>query len=505
MDKRKNGAGTKNGVGTKNGAATKGSAKKNAPPAKAASKPAPKPVEAKRQYFGTDGIRGIANEHPMTPELALALGRAVTHVAGRGKKHAPRIVIGKDTRLSGYMIETAIASGICSMGGRVILCGPIPTPAVAHITTSMRADAGIVISASHNPYADNGIKIFGGDGFKLPDEAEAEIERLMGEDALLGERKTGPGIGRAEKLEDARGRYVAFTKNSFPRGLLLDGVRIVVDAAHGAAYKVAPLVFGELGAQVTALGVKPNGVNINLNAGALHPDNVRAEVVKRGAHIGIALDGDADRVIVVDEKGQIVDGDVVMAMCATRMLRDNELRRKTVVATVMSNLGLERALESQGASLVRTAVGDRYVVEAMREGGYNLGGEQSGHLIFLDHASTGDGIIGALQVLALVVRTGKPVSELARQAMERVPQVLENVVLPKRRPIEEMVKLHVAAAKVKKALGNDGRVLIRWSGTEPKLRIMLEGPNEDRIRQWAKELGEAAKRDVGGAGDVNGR
>jgi phosphoglucosamine mutase len=433
----------------------------------------------------------------MTPELALALGRAVTHVAGRGKRHAPRVIIGKDTRLSGYMLETAIASGICSMGGRVMLCGPIPTPAVAHLTVSMRADAGIVISASHNPYADNGIKVFGGDGFKLPDAAEAEIESMIADASeALGPRKTGPGIGRAQKLEDARGRYVAFTKATFPRDLSLDGVRIVIDAAHGAAYKVAPLVLQELGATVHAIGVKPNGVNINRDCGALHPENARAEVVRRGAQIGIALDGDADRVIVIDEKGQVVDGDSVMAMCAIRMLRDKELKNDTVVATVMSNLGLERSLHERGARLVRTPVGDRYVVEAMRKGGFNLGGEQSGHLIFLDHASTGDGIIGALQVLALMMRTGKPLSELARGAMERVPQVLENVVLAARRPLEDMKHLEKATDEIKASLGKDGRVLIRWSGTEPKLRIMLEGPDEARIQSWALDLARAAQKDV---------
>ncbi|MGH7270065.1 MAG: phosphoglucosamine mutase, partial [Polyangiaceae bacterium] len=363
-----------------------------------------------RKLFGTDGVRGIANEHPMTPELALQLGRAVTFVAGRGKAHAPRILIGKDTRLSGYMLEQAIASGVCATGGRVMLCGPMPTPAVAHLTVSMRADAGIVISASHNPYQDNGIKVFGADGFKLPDDAESEIERFIEDERLFGKRATGPGIGRAEKLEDARGRYVVFLKQTFPQDLSLDGVRVVVDAAHGAAYRVAPLVLQELGAQVTAIGVKPNGVNINRDSGALHPENVRAEVVKRGAAIGIALDGDADRLIVIDEKGQIIDGDQVLAMCAARMAFEQRLQKRTVVATVMSNLGLEHALLRIGVSLIRTQVGDRYVVEAMRAGGYNLGGEQSGHLIFLDHASTGDGILGALQVLALMLRTGKPVS-----------------------------------------------------------------------------------------------
>jgi phosphoglucosamine mutase len=450
-----------------------------------------------RTLFGTDGIRGVANQDPMTSELALALGRAVTHVAGRGKRHAPRVIIGKDTRLSGYMLETAIASGICSMGGRVLLCGPLPTPAVAHLTVSMRADAGIVISASHNPYADNGIKVFGGDGFKLPDDAEAEIESLIVDgDALAEARRTGSGIGRAEKLEDARGRYVAFAKATFPRDLTLEGLGVVVDAAHGAAYRVAPAVFQELGARVTAIGVRPNGVNINREVGALHPEHARAEVRKRGADIGVALDGDADRVIIIDEAGEVVDGDAVMAMCAIRMMRENELRNGTVVATVMSNLGLERALEVRGARLLRTPVGDRYVVEAMREGGYNLGGEQSGHLIFLDHASTGDGVIAALQVLALVVRSGKPLSELARAAMTRVPQVLENVSLPARRPLEEMAHLARASEAVKAALGADGRVLVRWSGTEPKLRIMLEGPDEDRIRRWAQELSEAARKDV---------
>jgi len=452
---------------------------------------------AGRSLFGTDGIRGTANVHPMTPELALALGRAVTFVAGRGLGHSPRVLIGKDTRLSGYMLETAIASGITSMGGRVVLCGPVPTPAVAHLTTSMRAEAGIVISASHNPYDDNGIKIFGADGFKLPDEAEAEIEVLVREPERLGERRTGPAIGRAVKLEDARGRYVAFVKNTFPRDLTLDGVRVVVDAAHGAAYAVAPLVFSELGAKVHALGVRPNGTNINRESGALHPDHARADVVRRGAQIGIALDGDADRVIVIDEKGQVVDGDAVMAMCATRLKRDGELRRDTVVATVMSNLGLERALARQGVTLLRTAVGDRYVVEAMRRGGFNLGGEQSGHLIFLDHTSTGDGLIAGLQVLALMLRTGKPLSELAREAMERVPQVVESVTLAARRPLEEMPALRACSDAARHALGQEGRVLVRWSGTEPKLRVMVEGPDEDRIAAIAQDLIAAARRDVG--------
>jgi phosphoglucosamine mutase len=475
-----------------NGGKAKSNGKANGKTAAASTAKAPRAPE--RKLFGTDGIRGVANEHPITPELALSLGKAVAFVAGRNKAHTPRVLIGKDTRLSGYMIEQAIAAGICSMGARVILCGPLPTPAIAQLTVSMRADAGIVISASHNPYQDNGIKIFGDDGFKLADETEAEIERMIAADALT--RPTGPGIGKASRLDDAGGRYVVFAKATFPRGLTLDNMRVVVDAAHGAAYKVAPLVFSELGANVTSIGVKPNGTNINKDAGALAPDNVRAEVVKRGAQMGIALDGDADRLIVIDEKGQIVDGDVVMAMCACRMLDDGQLAKKTLVATVMSNLGLERAMQSRGGKLVRTQVGDRYVVEAMRNGGFNLGGEQSGHLIFLDHASTGDGVVAALQVLAIMVRTGRPLSELAKEAMVRVPQVLENVTLSTRQPLEQMRNLSLGTAKVKDALGSDGRVLVRWSGTEPKLRIMLEGPDEDRLRKWAKDLAAAAKKDV---------
>lgn len=449
-----------------------------------------------RKLFGTDGIRGVANEFPMTPELALRLGRAIAFVAKKGKSRPVRIVIGKDTRLSGYMLETAIASGICAMGGRVMLSGPIPTPAVAYLTTSMRADAGIVISASHNPFADNGIKIFGADGFKLPDEDEAMIERLLEGKELDEARPTGSSVGRAERLEDARGRYVVYCKQTFPQGSSLDGLRIVIDAGHGAAYKVAPAVFAELGADVVAIGCKPNGKNINKDAGALHPDHVAQEVVRRRAALGIALDGDADRVIVVDEKGQIIDGDAIMALCATRMLQKGRLAKKTLVTTVMSNIGLERAIESAGGKLVRTAVGDRYVVEAMREGGYNFGGEQSGHLVFLEHASTGDGIVAALQVVATVLAESKPLSELAANVMQRVPQVLENVTLPRRLPLEEMATLAEASRKVEASLGREGRLLVRWSGTEPKLRIMVEGEDSSRIESMAKELALAAQKDA---------
>ncbi|MCU0690244.1 MAG: phosphoglucosamine mutase [Polyangiaceae bacterium] len=454
---------------------------------------------ASRELFGTDGIRGVANEAPMTPELALRLGRAIAFVAGKGKSRRPRVVIGKDTRLSGYMLETALASGICAMGGKVMLSGPIPTPAVAHLTVSMRADAGVVISASHNPYRDNGIKVFGHDGFKLPDEQEAQIEYLMRSSDMDNASMTGAGIGSAVRVEDARGRYVVYAKQTVPREYTLDGLRVVVDAAHGAAYRVAPAVFAELGAEVFTLGCKPNGKNINKDHGALHPEATQREVLHRRAQIGIALDGDADRVIVVDEKGEIVDGDAIMAIYAIEQLRARKLPKKTVVATVMSNLGLELALEREGGRLVRTAVGDRYVVEEMRRGGFGFGGEQSGHLIFLDHASTGDGIIAALQLLVVMLRTERPLSELATGCMQRVPQVLKSIKLPERRPIEAMPRLHSAVARIEKQLGREGRVLVRWSGTEPKLRVMVEGLDEAKVAMYVCDLVEQAMADIPGS------
>jgi len=449
-----------------------------------------------RKLFGTDGIRGVANEPPMTPEIALRLGRAIAYVARRDLRRGVRVVIGKDTRVSGYMLETALAAGICAMGGRVMLSGPIPTPAVAYLTTSMRADAGVVISASHNPFGDNGIKIFGPDGFKLIDEKEAEIERLLEGDELDCKAPTGADVGRAQRLDDAVGRYVVFCKNTFPSSQTLDGVRIVVDAAHGAAYKVAPAVFAELGAEVCAIGCRPNGRNINRDCGALHPERVVDEVKARKAAIGIALDGDADRVIIVDEKGNIVDGDVIMALCATRMIKANTLAKNTLVTTVMSNLGLERAMIAAGGKLVRTNVGDRYVVEAMRQGGYNFGGEQSGHLVFLEHASTGDGIVAALQVLSTMITEQRPISELAKEVMVAVPQVLESVTLPGRKPLEQMSAVASLSAKIERELGTTGRLLVRWSGTEPKLRIMLEGEDQSKIAAYAKELVVAARKDT---------
>jgi phosphoglucosamine mutase len=377
-----------------------------------------------------------------------------------------------------------------------MLTGPLPTPAIAHIVQSMRADAGVVISASHNPYQDNGIKIFGADGFKLPDDAEIEIEELIEDVRLVHARKRDGAIGRALKIEDARGRYVTFVKSTFPKDLRLDGVRIVVDGANGAAFRVAPSVFEELGATVSKIGVKPNGKNINDGVGALHPDHLARVVKEKNAHLGIALDGDADRLIVVDEKGDVVDGDAIMAMVGRRLSAENLLAKNTVVATVMSNLGLERALATHGAKLVRTAVGDRYVVESMRANGYNFGGEQSGHLVFLDHATTGDGLIAALQVTAILLRESKPLSEIAARAMEKVPQVLVNVKLDARRELASMGLTQKAMTAAVKRLGRDGRVLVRWSGTEPKLRVMLEGPKLELIDRLANEIAEAARKDT---------
>jgi len=431
----------------------------------------------------------------MTPELALRLGRAITHVAQQEKRGEVRVVIGKDTRLSGYLLETALASGICAMGGRVMLCGPLPTPGVAQLTVSMRADAGVVISASHNPYEDNGIKLFGRDGFKLDDALELRIEDLLASNTLDARPITGSGIGSATRVDDAGGRYVVYCKTTFPEHLTLDGIRVVVDAAHGAAYKVAPAVFAELGADVVPLGVKPTGRNIN-KTGALHPQAMAREVLRRRAQLGVALDGDADRVIVVDEKGERVDGDTIMALCASRMLKKRLLPKKTLVATVMSNLGLEQAMTRMGGKLVRTAVGDRYVVERMRRGGYGLGGEQSGHLIFMNHATTGDGIVAALQLLATCIEENKPLSELAGAALTRVPQVLVSQSFSERLPLQEMAATTRVMKRVEKKLGKRGRVVVRWSGTEPKLRVMVEGPREKAITEHAESILAAAQRDI---------
>ncbi len=450
-----------------------------------------------RRLFGTDGIRGRANVHPMTPDVALKVGRAVAYLLRNGRGRHRRILIGKDTRVSCYMLENALAAGICSMGVDCYLVGPMPTPAVAFLTFSMRADAGIVVSASHNPFEDNGIKVFSGDGFKLPDETEERIEALMDDPAVVEAQPTGAGVGKAFRIDDARGRYIVFLKNTFPHHLSLDGLRMVVDCANGATYRVAPAVFEELGAEVVKVGVEPDGTNINRGCGALHPDRLREKVVEEGAHIGVAFDGDGDRLMVVDERGEVVDGDQIMAICAKSLLEQGALRRKTVVATVMSNMGLEVALERMGASLLRTPVGDRYVVEAMRKGGYNFGGEQSGHLIFLDHITTGDGILAALQLLAVMQAQERPLSELT-SVMERFPQVLHNVQVRRRcRPHESPGRAEVVQG-CQERLGGRGRILIRPSGTEPLIRVMVEGEDQDLIHEIAQELSGFIRQALGG-------
>jgi phosphoglucosamine mutase len=455
-----------------------------------------------RRLFGTDGVRGVANVHPMTAEMALQLGRALAFIVRNGP-HRHRIVIGKDTRLSGYMLEQAIASGISSMGVDVMLCGPLPTPGIAFITHSMRADAGVVISASHNPYQDNGIKFFSRDGFKLPDELELKIEQLV-LDGAEGDgaadfhalRPTATRIGKAKRIDDAKGRYAQFLKTLFPKELTLEGLTVVVDCAHGAAYHVAPAVFEELGAKVIALNVKPDGKNINDGCGAVHPETMAKAIQRHGAQLGLALDGDADRVILADEAGRVVDGDAIMALLGRDLIQRKALAKKTVVATVMSNLGLERALAGAGGRVVRTSVGDRYVVEEMRRTGYNFGGEQSGHLIFLDHVTTGDGVAAALSVLAVMQREGQALSALAK-CFEPFPQALVNVVVREKRPIAELPGVAKSIAAAEKALGDEGRVLVRFSGTENKVRVLVEGPDAKRIRALAEGIAGELKAAIG--------
>jgi phosphoglucosamine mutase len=443
-------------------------------------------AEMRRNYFGTDGIRGRANG-TITPELALKVGQAAGLLFQRGE-HRHRVVIGKDTRLSGYMIEYAMVAGFTSVGMDVLLLGPMPTPAVAMLTRSMRCDLGVMISASHNPFEDNGIKLFGPDGYKLSDDMEQEIESLIGADLRL--RLSKPeSLGRAKRIESVHARYIEFAKRTLSRQLDLDGIRIVVDCAHGAAYKVAPEALWELGADVIAIGVEPDGFNINRDVGSTAPNALIAKVRETRADIGIALDGDADRVIIVDEKGHIVDGDSLMATIATSWKEDGRLARPGIVATIMSNLGLERYLEGLGLSLIRTAVGDRYVLERMRQDGYNLGGEQSGHIIMSDHATTGDGLVAALQLLAVVKGRNRPVSEIC-QCFERLPQILKNVRYPKDRvPSEEAIAPVVEAAR--KRLGAGGRLVIRPSGTEPLIRVMGEGDDRDLVERAVDDVVEA--------------
>jgi phosphoglucosamine mutase len=450
---------------------------------------------AQRTLFGTDGVRGIANVEPMTSETALRLGRALAYVSKRSNRRH-RILIGKDTRLSGYMLEQAMASGICSMGVDVILVGPLPTPGIAFLTRAMRADAGVMISASHNPFQDNGIKFFSQAGFKLPDDVEAEIEHLVLSDSIDALRPTATEIGKAFRIDDAVGRYNVFAKNAFPRHLTLDGLIIALDCGNGAAYRVAPEVLEELGARVIPVGVHPDGENINRGSGALHPQALQALVKENGAHVGVALDGDADRAIFVDEKGEVVDGDEIMAMLAAELLARGELKNRTLVATVMSNLGLHVAMRERGIQVLTTPVGDRYVVEEMVRGGHNLGGEQSGHIVFLDHNTTGDGLITALNVLALLVERGKPLSEL-RQVMRRFPQVLLNVAVATKPALATVPAAQARIASAERTLGERGRVLVRYSGTESLLRVMIEGERESLIRELAEGIAAAVRDAIG--------
>ena len=446
-----------------------------------------------RKLFGTDGVRGKANSPPMTAETALRLGMAAGRIFTRGA-HRHSVVIGKDTRLSGYMLEPALVSGFIAVGMDVILVGPMPTPAISMLTRSLRADLGVVISASHNPYEDNGIKLFGPDGFKLSDETETEIEALMqnGLDAQLAEPAK---LGRAKRLDDAEGRYIEFVKNTFPRGMRLDGLKVVVDCANGAAYRSAPAALWELGAEVVPIGVEPDGFNINRGCGSTDTDVMCAAVAAQGAHIGIALDGDADRVLIADETGRLIDGDQVMATIAESWFRDGRLRGDGVVATVMSNLGLELYLRELGLDLVRTQVGDRYVVEHMREHGYNVGGEQSGHIVLSDYATTGDGLIAALEILAVLIRSERPLSEVGRRFMP-LPQLLQNVRYKGAPPLEApAVRRAVTDAETR--LGTTGRLLIRKSGTEPVVRVMAEGEDEALVKDVVTNIVDAMERAVG--------
>ena len=440
-----------------------------------------------RKYFGTDGIRGRTNEGAMTAATAMKVGQAAGRHFLRGS-HKHRVVIGKDTRLSGYMMENALVAGFTSVGMDVIMTGPLPTPAIAMLTREMRADLGVMISASHNPYEDNGIKLFGPDGYKLSDADELAIEAAMGEDIALA---AAPEIGRARRVDDARGRYIHAVKASLPDTIRLDGLKIVVDCANGAAYQVAPSAFWELGAEVIAIGVEPNGININAGVGSTSLAAIRARVVESGAHIGIALDGDADRLIVVDETGRTVDGDQLMALIGSQWAAQGRLRGGGVVATVMSNLGLERFLNGQGIDLIRTKVGDRHVLEAMKAGGYNVGGEQSGHMILLDHATTGDGTIAGLQVLAALVKSGKRASELLH-LFDPVPQLLKNVRFSGGKPLDS-AKVKAVIAEAEAALVGRGRLVIRPSGTEPVIRVMAEGDDAGEVETVVDAICAAVK------------
>ncbi len=469
----------------------------------------PQEVPGRRRLFGTDGIRGVANQEPMTSETSLRLGRAIARVVGddggvklsrgalgRKRTHRRRILIGKDTRLSGYMFETALASGICSMGADVLLVGPLPTPGVAYLTRSMRADAGVMISASHNSYQDNGIKFFSGAGFKLPDEWERRMEAMVRDGDHDVHRPATTDIGKAYRIADAQGRTIAFLKSTFPSRLTLEGLKIVVDCANGAGYHVAPEVLRELGAEVIPVAVEPDGTNINLDCGSVYPEKARAALREHGADLAVCLDGDADRSLFIDEKGDLVDGDEVLAMCAVEMKRAGRLPAGAVVATVMSNMGLDVALREHGIGVLRTAIGDRCVVEAMRRDGYNLGGEQSGHLVFLDHNTTGDGCLTALQVLALMTERERPLGEL-RRIMVKLPQVIVNVPVREKRPLSDLAQVQARVTESENLLDGRGRILVRYSGTEPLARVMLEGESEDEIRRLAQWVADAIQSSLG--------
>ncbi len=454
--------------------------------------------ESSKRLFGTDGIRGVANSDPMTPEMSLKLGKALTYVLKReiGDSKRPRIVIGKDTRLSGYMFEQAMSAGIISMGADVLLVGPLPTPAISFLTASMRADAGIVISASHNPFVDNGIKLFDRFGFKLPDEKELEIEELVLSEKINSLNVPSSDIGKARRIDDAQGRYVVFVKNTFPKDLTLEGLRIVLDCANGAAYKVSPVVFQELGAEVITIGVKPDGQNINTDCGSINPELLKLRVKDTRSDLGIALDGDADRVIFCDERGEEVDGDVIIAITADELMNNNKLLKNTVVTTIMSNMSLEKFIRGKGGTVIRTPVGDRYIVEEMKVRGCNFGGEKSGHIIFLDHTTTGDGTLAALQLLAVMRRKKKKLSELAK-IIQLYPQVLLNVKVREKKPFQDIPQLQDLILAAKRRLEEQGRINIRYSGTEKLARIMVEGENETLIREIAEEIASRIQQAIG--------
>ncbi len=445
------------------------------------------------KLFGTDGIRGTANQYPMTPDMVVKVGQAVGYLLQRQAlpwlSPSRKVVIGKDTRLSGYMIEQALASGLNSMGVHVQLVGPLPTPGIGYLTRSMRASAGIVISASHNAYQDNGIKIFGFDGYKISEEMEQEIERLVLQEDLTKLLPSSPEIGRTRRIEDSQGRYIVYVKSTFPLEYTLDGMRIVLDTAHGASYRVAPQVFEELGAEVIHLGDEPNGININDKVGALYPAKLSEAVVQFRADLGISLDGDADRVIMVDEKGQIVNGDHILGICALHMKKKGTLKHNTLVTTLMSNFGLEKKMNEAGIQVVKVGVGDKYVVEEMRKNGYNLGGEQSGHIIFLDHTTTGDGCIAALNVLAVIKQTGVKMSEL-NKVIEDVPQVLINCRVKRKVELSALPGYLQLIQDIDNKLKGVGRTFVRFSGTEPLIRVLVEGPDKILISQYAGEIAQ---------------